>query len=240
MKRRYLWRGWGIAVAISVALLACPLRITLIRLGIIALGAIAWFGFLFLEWRRVWLRITIAALTLLLAGLILLPSHSRIDPVELRRIYVQQLRNYDKTIYVYGGETRLGIDCSGLVRAAMVQALRNYGIKAHDSTTLRSSFHLWWFDSSATDLGKAHSRDTIQIGNGDFAKLSDHETILPGDLAVTESGSHVLAYLGDETWIEAEPSVGRTHIFTLSGQFAPLAGEQVRFVRWRWLTEEKI
>jgi hypothetical protein len=240
MKRRHLWRGWSIAVAVFIALLACPLRTTLIRLGIIAFGAIVWFGLLFLGWRRMWLRVVIAASTLFLAGLILLPSHSRIDQVELRRNYVQQLRSYNKTIYVYGGENCLGVDCSGLVRVAMVQALRHYGLKARDSNALRSSFRLWWFDSNAIDLGKARSRHTVPVTNGDFETLSDHAAILPGDLAVTESGSHVLAYLGDETWIEADPSVGRTHIFTLSGQFASLAGERVRFVCWRWLTEKDI
>jgi len=79
----------------------------------------------------------------------------------------------------------------------------------------------------------------VPIGDGEFSKLSNHATILPGDLAVTESGSHVLAYLGDETWIEAEPNVGGTHIFQLSGRFAELSDEMVRFVRWRWLASNK-
>jgi hypothetical protein len=54
---------------------------------------------------------------------------------------------------------------------------------------------------------------------------------------VTESGSHVLAYLGDEIWIEAEPNVGGTHVFDPAGKFSYLAEERVRFVRWKWLAQ---
>jgi hypothetical protein len=34
----------------------------------------------------------------------------------------------------------------------------------------------------------------------------DHEKIMPGDLAVTQNGVHVLAYLGERSWIEADPA----------------------------------
>jgi hypothetical protein len=237
LRRRYFWGGWIVAVVLLIALLIFPLRTTLTRLAIIALSGISWFGLLIQTWRRSSLRVTLIAITVLLTTFILLPSRSPIEPEQLREIYVNQLRKFDNTPYVYGGENRIGIDCSGLVRAGMFQALRIYGIKAFNSAALRCSLHLWWADCNAIDLGKGRTGDTIPINNGEFSKLSDHRMILPGDLAVTESGSHVLAYLGNETWIEAEPSVGRTHVFELTGQFAPLADERVRFVRWRWLAK---
>jgi cell wall-associated NlpC family hydrolase len=200
--------------------------------------AVVWIGLLYLTRQRRILRYVLLLLSLIAVAAMIFPG-AKINREELRTIYVDRLKTYNNTRYVYGGENHLGIDCSGLVRAAMFRALQIYGTKEHDSNALRSSLRLWWADSNAIDLGKGKTGDTIAIGSGEYSKLSEHDQILPGDLAVTESGSHVLAYLGDETWIEAEPNVGGTHIFKLSGQFASLAQEQVKFVRWRWLADEK-
>jgi hypothetical protein len=117
----------------------------------------------------------------------------------------------------------------------MVESLATYGFRHFSPRALRTSLWLWWHDSNAIDLGKPESHLTVPVRDPAFSALSNHPEIEVGDLAVTESGSHVLAYLGHETWIEAEPNVGGTHVFTLTGQFAPLAGERVRFVRWRCL-----
>jgi hypothetical protein len=42
--------------------------------------------------------------------------------------------------------------------------------------------------------------------------------LVPGDLAVTTSGIHILAYAGDEQWIQADPGIGA--VATLSGRTA--------------------
>ncbi|MGB7521632.1 MAG: hypothetical protein WA896_18540, partial [Spirulinaceae cyanobacterium] len=34
----------------------------------------------------------------------------------------------------------------------------------------------------------------------------NHNRIKPGDLAVTADGVHILAYIGNQTWIEADPN----------------------------------
>jgi NlpC/P60 family len=235
MNRRHLKLAWIFALGLFAALLACPLRSTSIRLSIIALGGLVCFGMLLLIWRELWLRLPILLGFFLFLAFLCAPARSRFDHENLRQAYVADLKKYDGVKYVYGGENSLGLDCSGLVRSAMVKALRIYGTRRPDAGALRSSIRLWWRDCNAIDLGKGRTGDTFPIGTGEYAKLRDHDRIAPGDLAVTESGSHVLAYLGDETWIEADPTIGRTHIFSLTGQFAPLGDERVRFVRWRWL-----
>jgi hypothetical protein len=40
----------------------------------------------------------------------------------------------------------------------------------------------------------------------------DYSGLLPGDLAVTASGVHILAYLGGDMWIQAEPGIGAVAI----------------------------
>lgn len=173
-----------------------------------------------------------------LAGIlfIALPGRRVRDTEALRGIYVSKLKSYDGTRYVWGGENHLGIDCSGLVRIGLADALFEYGLRHLDPSALRSGFHLWWRDSNAVDLGRPASVLTTLLGDGALTTLSAGRNQLAGDLAVTQAGSHVLACLGGGVWIEAEPGVGSTHIFDLNGKFNYLADQEVRFVRWTHLT----
>ena len=46
---------------------------------------------------------------------------------------------------------------------------------------------------------------TKQIISGLNLNVISYENIKPGDLAVTANGIHIMAYLGNKTWIEADP-----------------------------------
>ncbi len=235
MKRRYYWGVWG-ALAIALALLlAFPMRSTLIRLATLALCSLLGLGLLALTWKTKRIRYSLLALCLAGAVFVSLPYSPKRDIEALRGIYVSKLKSYDGTRYVWGGENHLGIDCSGLVRIGLADALFEYGLRRMDPSAIRSGFYLWWHDSNAVDLGKAASLHTILLGDGSLTKLSAGRNQLAGDLAVTQAGSHVLVYLGGDLWIEAEPSVGATHIFDLKGKFSYLADQEVRFVRWTYL-----
>ena len=59
-----------------------------------------------------------------------------------------------------------------------------------------------------------------------------------GDLAVTADGVHVLAYLGDRTWIEADPTAHEVVEVTLPTSNAWFHVPVV-FVRWRYLEQAK-
>lgn len=226
--------SFPVSLTVLVLLLLFPVRTTLFRLAIIAFVLLTWGSLLLLVWPKRGLRLS--ALLVSLGALVFLALPGRpIDQPLLRETYLRRLRSYDDTRYVYGGENVLGIDCSGLVRAAMTEALAIVGVRGVNPRALRSSLQLWWRDSNAIDLGTMRSGLTMPVDDGNYRKLSEHETISPGDLAVTESGSHVLAYLGSDVWIEAEPAVGGTHIFDLAGKFSYLADERVRFVRWKLL-----
>jgi hypothetical protein len=43
----------------------------------------------------------------------------------------------------------------------------------------------------------------------------DSALLLPGDIAVTTSGVHMMAYLGNNKWIGADPGEKRVAIFTI-------------------------
>ena len=64
----------------------------------------------------------------------------------------------------------------------------------------------------------------------------DHSNILPGDLAVNVSGVHTMAYLGDKTWIEADPGVKRVIRVSVPAR-NPWFEQPVYIVRWSTLDE---
>lgn len=235
-------KRWGpmlfccVCVIALAALMFLPLRTTVIRLAMIASALGVWLGLLALIWPTRSARFAALALTAVLGIILLLPGHTHLNEEQLRATYIAHLQRYDQVRYVYGGENARGIDCSGLVRAAMMEALAIDGFREMNPRALRSAAFLWWQDSNAIDLGKGVGGMILPIDSDDYRKLSQHSNLLPGDLAVTESGSHVIAFLGGERWIEAEPNVGGTHIFDLKGRFADIADEGVRFVRWKWFS----
>ncbi len=123
-------------------------------------------------------------------------------PQRLQSCYVQVLQSYVGTPYVWGGESQAGIDCSGLVRAAFVEAAWRTG-KSYWRPDL-----IWWHykvrsrDFRARDILNDRRRFAFvkHFANLNAADLHD---LQPGDLAVLAQGTHVMAYLGDGEWIEA-------------------------------------
>jgi hypothetical protein len=55
-----------------------------------------------------------------------------------------------------------------------------------------------------------------------------------GDLAVAAHGLHILAYLGDGRWIQADPNAGKVIIEAVPSKNSWMQGP-VKIVRWRVL-----
>jgi hypothetical protein len=210
-----------------------PYRTSLVRLGLIALWALAGISLASLLWRRKVWRTLLLLVVASFSAFVLLPGRDRTDTARLRQRFVHQLETYDGVRYVYGGENHRGIDCSGLVRAAMVRALIDEGIWTLNPALTRAAFTLWWRDTNAIQLGKGGKGLTLPIGDGLPTPMRGAPNLRPGDLAVTTSGSHVLAGVADHRWIEADPDVGGVHIVDLNT--SPIAGQEVLLVTWCWL-----
>lgn len=77
---------------------------------------------------------------------------------------------------------------------------------------------------------------TIPVFTAASINSITNSSLLPGDIAVTASGIHVLAYLGNQEWIQAEP--GLMKVITLS---APHENEwlnkPVHIMRWSHMAE---
>lgn len=210
-----------------------PYRTSLIRAGMLTLCCLAWAGLAALAFRHRMLRVVLIVATTL-SALFLATNHpGNADADALRRRFAERLKDYDGVRYVYGGENPRGVDCSGLVRAAMVRALVDCGFASLNAEMLRSAFTLWWRDTNAIQLGKGANGLTLPIGDGSPMPMRAAQNARLGDLAVTTSGSHVLAYLGDQRWIEADPDVARVQIVDLNT--SRIADQEVLLVTWRWL-----
>ena len=69
--------------------------------------------------------------------------------LELRKNYIQELKHYEGVRYVWGGENMLGMDCSGLPRKALRNALLKTAFTNGNGKYLRYAIKTWWLDASA-------------------------------------------------------------------------------------------
>lgn len=167
----------------------------------------------------------------LLLGLAL-PARE-IEAAAFRDAYLTELRTYDAAIYVWGGENHRGIDCSGLVRRSLIDATASEATKRLDPGLARRALELWWFDASAEALGQGYRGWTHEVTRAANFLALDPALLRQGDLAVTQDGLHVLAYLGDSTWIQADPVPMRVHVDRVkaTGWFT----HPITVMRWRLL-----
>ena len=167
-----------------------------------------WAGLLILAWRRKAIRIGMLLFPFLLAIPFCLPG-PHMKESEVRDDYVRRMLKLAGTKYVWGGESSRRIDCSGLPRRALRDSLLVYGLRHGNGAAFRVYLEQWWFDASAKALGDGYRNYTKPIGLSGTIREMDYRSLLPGDLAVTLSGIHVLVYAGEGRWLQADPGIGR-------------------------------
>ncbi len=236
-QRKWSWPGhhrtakvWWILLALLVIVVLYPVTFRFLRVFTVAAGAMLWLGAADLVWPR---RPGVAA-AILLAGVlgavwVCLPGRSpAVDP--LREAYRNALLRYDGTRYLWGGENRLGIDCSGLVRKAMIAASVRTSLQTANPRLLRTAFDIWWHDCSAKALRDEYRGFTVRRFQAGSINAIAEGTLTPGDL----DDVHVLAYLGDHTWIEADPGINRV-VQVQTPADNPWFAVPVQIIRWREL-----
>lgn len=184
-----LWAAWT------------PIPFTLVKCVQLAAAFFLWGGALYLWPRARWILVSAS---LAATAVLSLPwPRASVAPT----LYARCLENYRGVRYVWGGENARGLDCSGLMRRAIMDALWRQGSASRSPQLWREAVGLWWRDCSARamkggDGGRVMALfETRDLNGIDAARLQI------GDMAVTRSGVHVLAYLGNGKWIEAEPNL---------------------------------
>ncbi len=191
-----------------VALLVYPIRSTGIKGLLLLCFGFCCFALVYFVRSRVW-KIALCAMLLVPFLIIAFGPHRPADSSTLRASYVASLTSYEGITYVWGGENRRGVDCSGLVRAAWIDAQFKVGVRQLNPGLIRDAASQWWFDASAFELGNGYGRRTQRITETNMVRVINPDVLLPGDLAVVGNGVHVMAYLGENQWIEADPAERR-------------------------------
>lgn len=230
----FLFIGSCAGIAI---LLRNPVNSKLLNLAYLLCIGGAWVSLLFLCWQRKFARYVIAVIPLLFALPFLLPSRE-INSTELRTDYVARMKNLENTPYFWGGENSHGIDCSGLPRRALRDALFAQGFKNANGHAFREYARHWWYDTSAQAMSEGYRDMTQALGIEGTVRDLDNTQLLPGDLAVTKNGIHVMAYAGDGQWIQADPGIG--FVKTLDGKSADNHWFEmpVTIHRWKYFTQQ--
>jgi len=221
-------------VVLFVAVWLYPVSDGRTRLAGLILVPVIWLSLIALVWKRRVPRAGLLSVTALGAVFLVLPGRSHRDVALLRGDDAAALRRYAGVRYYWGGESPKGIDCSGLMRRGLIDSLFLRGVRSADPELVRYSVWIWWHDCTAADLGDGHGFTTRCFPVRSINDL-DHSRILPGDLAVTTSGAHVMGYLGGNAWIEADPYEERVIIETSPSSRNPWFTAPMNIVRWNIL-----
>lgn len=231
--RRGLIGLYGLCVALLIALSIYPVRSGAVRLLIAGCVIASTVGApLFLR-RKSAKAFLLGLIALLCAFVVLLPGRP-VHAEQLRTKYVEALSHYVGGRYVWGGENARGVDCSGIVRAAWFDAQIQLALKTANVQLLRQALSAWWFDASAKELAAGYGGRTRPLHSAKSIRANRDEGLLPGDFAIVARGVHALAYLGDQTWIEADPGAGKVIVLKTGDPNAWLDSQAV-FVRWKEL-----
>jgi hypothetical protein len=228
---RLLWFG---AVTLLLVFAMVPVSNRLTRTGAVGTLIVVWLGLLVLTWRIRPVRLTLLAITVACGGFLALPERKVPDPELLRSDYLAGLRRYDGVSYSWGGENPVGIDCSGLIRRGLIDSLFLRGLRSFDAGLVRRAIRLWWNDCTANKLGDGGGL-TVPVIEAESINELDHSKVLPGDLGIVSGGAHIMAYLGGNQWIEADPTVGRVITVPVPAGNNGWFESRTKVVRWNLL-----
>ena len=233
---RNLFRLWCVAWFLTIVILIQPLGYTIERLVTGILITVVWVGGIYFGWQRLPIKIATLVVTLFCSLLLILPGRPA-NTEDLRAAYLHAMQGYEGTKYVWGGENRIGIDCSGLVREGLIQANLQQGITTFNSELVRQGLAMWWFDLSALALRDGERGWTTRLFKADSINSINTSKLLPGDLAATADGIHILAYISEHKWIEADPGERKVMVVNVPDKINYWFQVPVYTLRWQQLTK---
>ncbi len=119
-----------------------------------------------------------------------------------------------------------------------MDALWREGVRTLNPALLREAANLTWHDASASDFATGYGGRTVRVLQARSIQALDPGSLAVGDLAVV-SNVHILQYLGDGRWIQADPGVWRVVVLAMTDDDLWLRKPAV-IVRWRLLAGDGV
>lgn len=197
---------WVLLFIITVLFFFYPINIGIMRTFLLISVPMLIVASIIFLWKYKTVRYLPLAIVFFVIVFICLPGRAP-DVEKLRLGYVDSMKAFEGTRYIWGGENIFGIDCSGLIRKGLINTCFWQGLSTANPSLTRYSFNLWWNDCSARRLGEGYDGRTIPVFKAPSINSMRQDELQAGDIAITSDGIHVLAYLGKGEWIEADPSI---------------------------------
>ena len=232
--RAVIWVSWGFSLAILAWILWQPILFTALKIAVVLLGIWVLLAPA-LRWKRLFYGV--GAVGIFGAAIALWPPQAP-PPETVRENYVSALRGALGTRYVWGGENSRGLDCSGLLRFAMIRALVQTGWQTRNPSLWREAGAIWWRDCSANEMRRGYGGQIALLFEADSLNSLPDSRLQIGDLAVTGSGSHVLAFVGNRGWIQADPNLangGDKVVLTTAPSKNGWLRQKAQICRWKFL-----
>jgi hypothetical protein len=154
---------------------------------------------------------------------------NRMASETLQDKYVEALIGYEGQNYAPYGE-KDGISCSTLVRQSMIDVLEEPLANEIKTNPCPSE-----------ELNKGCNNKLSLILHAENIKKIDYSKLQKGDIVVITSnnlGIHSMAYLGDETWIHADPITEKVVIINQIDEKDDWIDFQVNVMRWNILKKQ--
>ncbi len=211
LSKRLLYIGTIGALLGVIAILLNPVNSKLLNLGFLACVTVLLVGLILLLWKKKPWRYAVFAIPVILFVPFILPGRD-IQTEQLNSDYLRRVAAFEGTRYHWGGESSRGIDCSGLPRRAMRDAMLAQSFLTLNGRGFRGWLKQWWYDASAKALSESYRDYTVPLHVTGTIREMDYEGLVPGDMAVTTNGVHILVYLGKGQWAQADPVPGKVTI----------------------------
>jgi hypothetical protein len=235
-KRLKVWtylsrRLWVLLFIFWITVCLYPVNNGRVRSLILLVWGTLWIWAFCLCWKNRTARYCVIIASLIPGLICILPARD-FNTDKLRVSFVSSLESYQGCMYYWGGENRIGIDCSGLIRKSLIMANLKRGFLTFNGGMVRNAIWLWWNDASARHMKCGYDGKTKLLFIATSINELDHSKLKPGDFAVTGDGSHCLAYIGENKWIQAEPGAGKVIIKPSPDDEMGWYTTKVHIMRW--------